>query len=95
MPSFRLHSALAEIPADQWNALAGAQPGVSHAFLTTLETSGCVAPRSGWAPRHAALWEGEHLIAAMPVRGATQPDVSSVARKAWDKPGWPPARAFH
>ena len=67
MPSFRLHPALAEIPADQWNALAGAQPGLSHAFLTTLETSGCVAPRTGWAPRHAALWEGERLIAAMPL----------------------------
>ncbi|WP_346286147.1 GNAT family N-acetyltransferase [Zoogloea sp.] len=63
---FRLHSALAEIPADQWDALTGDQPTLSHAYLSTLESSGCVSPRSGWTPRHAALWEGDQLLAALP-----------------------------
>ncbi len=67
MPSFRLHPAIADLPAGQWDALAGGQPGLSHAFLATLEASGCVAPRTGWEPRHAALWEGGQLVAAMPL----------------------------
>jgi hypothetical protein len=67
MPSFRLHPAIAEIPADQWDALTGGQPALAHAFLATLEASGCVAPASGWAPRHAALWNGDTLLAAMPL----------------------------
>jgi len=67
MPSFRLHPALAEIPAAQWDALADGQPCLSHAFLATLEGSGCVAPRTGWVPRHAALWDDGHLVAAMPL----------------------------
>ena len=64
---FRLHPAIAEIPADQWDALAGDQPCLSHAFLAALETSGCVAPGTGWVPQHAALWDGPRLLAAMPM----------------------------
>ncbi|WP_153161241.1 GNAT family N-acetyltransferase [Zoogloea sp. 1C4] len=64
---FRLHPAIAEIPADQWDALAGDQPCLSHAFLAALETSGCVAPGTGWVPQHAALWDGPRLLAAMPL----------------------------
>ena len=67
MPTFRLHPAVTEIPADQWDALASDQPSLSHAFLSALEESACVTPRSGWGPRHAALWEGERLLAAMPL----------------------------
>ena len=55
MLTFRLHAALAEIPAPQWDALAGQAP-LAHAQLAGLEASGCVAPRTGWTPRHAALW---------------------------------------
>jgi predicted N-acyltransferase len=40
---------------------------LSHAYLSALETSGCVSPRTGWTPRHAALWEGDTLLAAMPL----------------------------
>lgn len=66
MPTLRLHAALAEIPAPQWDALAGQTP-LAHALLAGLEASGCVAPRTGWTPRHAALWEGDTLVAAMPL----------------------------
>ena len=66
MPTLRLHAALAEIPAPQWDALAGQAP-LAHALLAGLEASGCVAPRTGWTPRHAALWEGDTLVAAMPL----------------------------
>ena len=67
MPRLHLHSAIDEIPAPAWDALAGDQPSLSHAYLSALETSGCVSPRTGWTPRHAALWEGDTLLAAMPL----------------------------
>ncbi len=39
------------LPADQWDALTdGANPFVSHAFLSLLEESGSVGGRSGWHP---------------------------------------------
>ncbi len=47
----RLADGVASIPADQWNACAGAgNPFVSHAFLTALEESGSVGRRTGWQP---------------------------------------------
>lgn len=44
----RIARAVGELPADQWDALAGANPFLSHAFLTALEDSGSVGPGSGW-----------------------------------------------
>ena len=44
----RVHHAVGEIPAAEWDALAGADnPFTSHAFLTLLEESGSVGGRSG------------------------------------------------
>lgn len=88
MPRFALHSALTEISADQWDALAGAQPTLSHAYLSTLESSGCVSPRSGWTPRHAALWDGETLLAALPLYLKTHSYGEYVFDWAW-------AEAYH
>jgi uncharacterized protein len=52
----RVHSAIAEIPAAQWDACAGdANPSVSHAFLNALEESGSASPRTGWTPQHLSL----------------------------------------
>lgn len=71
--TLRLHAALDEIPAADWDALAGGDgapaadhPFVSHAFLAGLEREGCVQPRHGWTPRHAALWRDGRLVAAAP-----------------------------
>lgn len=47
----RIADGVAAIPADQWDACAGAaNPFVGHAFLTALERSGSVGGRSGWQP---------------------------------------------
>lgn len=88
MPRFALHATLAEIPADQWDALAGPQPTLSHAYLSTLERSGCVSSRTGWTPRHAALWEGETLLAALPLYLKTHSYGEYVFDWAW-------AEAYH
>ncbi len=42
---------VAGVPADQWDACAGADnPFVSHAFLASLEESGSATARAGWQP---------------------------------------------
>ncbi|QDF96570.1 GNAT family N-acetyltransferase [Azoarcus sp. DD4] len=64
---FHLVSRLAEIPAAAWDRLAGSQVCLSHAYLDTLEQTGCVGGRTGWTPRHATLWRSGELVAAMPL----------------------------
>ncbi len=45
-----------EIPAHEWNALAGDQwPFLRHEFLATAESSGSVSPLTGWQPRHIVI----------------------------------------
>ncbi len=64
-----LHTAIAEIPAAEWDACAGSDnPFVSHAFLSTLEDSGSAGARTGWLPQHAALRdEAGELVAVAPM----------------------------
>ncbi|MEO8160746.1 MAG: GNAT family N-acetyltransferase [Arenimonas sp.] len=63
----RLLDPLAEVPAAAWDALHdGANPFLAHAFLSGLESTGCLRPGLGWQPRHAALYAGEQLVAAAP-----------------------------
>jgi predicted N-acyltransferase len=67
MPRARIHGALSEIPAAQWDALHdGRNPFVAHAFLDGMERHGVVDVRHGWTPRHLALWEDGELLAAAP-----------------------------
>ena len=61
--------AIREIPADAWDACAGADnPFVSYAFLEALEASGSATAENGWLPQHLAL-EDERgaLIGAVPL----------------------------
>jgi len=69
--SFTVHRAIAEIPAEEWDALSShereaASPFVRHAFLAALEESGSASARSGWSPCHLALRRGGALVAAAP-----------------------------
>src|SRR5580693_5992691 len=51
-----LHNTIAEVPAAEWDACAGADnPFVSHAFLSALEDSGSADQREGWLAQHAVL----------------------------------------
>lgn len=56
-----------EFGAAEWDALAGAQPFLGHAFLHALEETRCVSAETGWQPRHLGLWQGTRLVAAMPL----------------------------
>ena len=54
----RVLESLADVPADEWNRLAGrTNPFVRHEFLLALEASGCVSALSGWLPRHLAVYD--------------------------------------
>lgn len=62
------HSAIAEIPAEQWNRLVDPDtPFLRHEFLAALERHGCVGERFGWLPHHLALRDRDgRLLAVAP-----------------------------
>jgi predicted N-acyltransferase len=65
----RIIDRLGDIAPEAWNALpgVGGDPFMSWEFLDALETSGCVAPETGWAPRHVLAESGRRLVGAMPL----------------------------
>ncbi|KOF54357.1 hypothetical protein AD428_07470 [Achromobacter sp. DMS1] len=66
-PRLTLETDLRRIDARAWDALAGDQPFLKHAFLCALHDTGCASPRSGWSPHYLALWRGDTLAAACPL----------------------------
>lgn len=89
----RFTPSLASIEAAAWDALAGNQPFVRHAFLLALEESGCLGEGSGWQPLHATLWQGTRLLAAMPLYLKAHSWGEYVFDWAWanasERAGWP------
>ncbi len=65
-PALKIIGDLAEIPAAQWDALAGNDPFLSHAYLHALQESGCATAQFGWQARFITLWQGRRLLGAMP-----------------------------
>ena len=61
---------------EEWSQLAGASqsastisynPFISHDFLSIVEESGTVSPRTGWQPQHLRLEAGDGtLLGAAP-----------------------------
>lgn len=63
----RVLERISEVPAAQWNALAGSYPFLRHEFLSALERTGCASARTGWTPRHLVLLDAQGLAAAAPL----------------------------
>lgn len=72
----RVETTFADIAADDWGGLSGASradaqtpynPFISHAFLSSLEESGCAVAETGWLGQHLLL-EGDDgaLLGALP-----------------------------
>ncbi|WP_312409457.1 GNAT family N-acetyltransferase [Shinella sp.] len=72
----RVETTFADIAADDWDRLSGASrvdaqtpynPFISHAFLSSLEESGCAVAETGWLGQHLLL-EGDDgaLLGALP-----------------------------
>jgi uncharacterized protein len=88
MLSERILHSLKDIPPEDWDALAGPSPFLRHAFLHALEVTGCVSEDTGWGPRFVSLWNGQRLVAAMPLYLKTHSYGEFVFDWAW-------ARAYH
>ncbi|MFT5139136.1 MAG: putative N-acyltransferase [Lysobacterales bacterium] len=62
------HSSIAEIEPFIWDGLfASDNPFIQHAFLLTLEESGCVSDQSGWSPLHLLLLDDTQPVAVLPM----------------------------
>ncbi|MCX8958649.1 GNAT family N-acetyltransferase [Erwinia psidii] len=65
--SLTLLPQLTDLPASQWDALTpDDQPFLRHAFLSTLEESGCLSRETGWQPEHLLWIEDGNVHAALP-----------------------------
>ncbi len=64
---FSLIDDLSAIAPEAWQALAGEQPMLSHAFLHALHDSGCASEATGWAPRYLIMQRAGQLVGAMPL----------------------------
>lgn len=63
----KILESLADVPARQWDALAGDNPFLSHAFLRALQDSGCAVAATGWRARFLTHWQDGRLTGAMPL----------------------------
>jgi len=50
MPRTEFPACIADLDPAHWDTLAGDDPFLSHAFLSTLERTRCVGPGTGWHP---------------------------------------------
>ena len=66
-PTLKIIENLADIPATQWDALAGGDPFLSHAYLYALQESGCATAQFGWQAQFLTLWQDRRLVGAMPL----------------------------
>jgi predicted N-acyltransferase len=70
---YRTHivSSLAEVGQPEWDALLARQaqpnPFLSYAFLHALHESGSACTATGWTPQFIVLYQGERLVAALPL----------------------------
>jgi len=61
-------SNIGEIEFEAWQGLwQTSYPFVQYEFLRSLERSGCVSDASGWQPQYLVVFNGEQLVAAMPL----------------------------
>lgn len=76
---------LAAIAPAEWDACAGdANPFLSHAFLSALEDSGSVGPRTGWAVHHLiARDEAGALAGAVPLYAKSHSQGEYVFDHSW------------
>jgi uncharacterized protein len=66
-PALKIIEILADISAAQWDALAGTDPFLSHAYLYALQESGCATAQFGWQAQFLTLWQDGQLLGAMPL----------------------------
>lgn len=80
----KVASGVAGLNAIAWDRLAGADPFVSHAFLSALEDSGSVGPGTGWTAAPILIEDdASHLLAAAPAYLKTHSQGEYVFDHGW------------
>ena len=74
---------LADVPASEWQALAGPHPFVSHASLQLWQDTGCVGPHQGWHPHYLLLRREGALVGAAPCFAKTHSRGEFVFDQGW------------
>lgn len=65
--TLEITDSIQQVDANDWNALVGNMPLLSHAFLCALEDSRSVGKGTGWLPCPMLMHEAGKLIGAMPL----------------------------
>jgi predicted N-acyltransferase len=86
-------SSIADFGAEEWSRLRGTcrdgdavpyNPFISHAFLSSLEESGCVSPRTGWQPHYLRLETADgRLLGAVPCYAKSHSQGEYVFDQGW------------
>lgn len=76
-------STLAEIPAAEWNRLAGENPSLSHEYFFALEQTGCASVETGWQMCFLAAFDGRMLVGALPLYFKSHSYGEFVFDQAW------------
>lgn len=64
----QVHRSIDDISPAEWDALAGDDPFLRHAFLAAMEHSGSACPETGWLPLHLACRDDhDKLVGALPL----------------------------
>ena len=65
--TLEITDSIQQVDANDWHALVGDMPLLSHAFLTALEDSKSVGKGTGWQPYPLLVHEAGKLVGAMPL----------------------------
>ena len=87
----KLHSAMAEIPAVEWDVLAAPEhpgarpidPFTTHRFLSALDASGSTGKGTGWQARPLVLCEAGQVVAATPLYVKTNSQGEYIFDHGW------------
>ena len=80
----RVAPGVGSLDAAAWDALAGGNPFMSHAFLSALEDSGSVGEGTGWQPRPLVLEDATgRLLGALPAYGKSHSQGEYVFDHGW------------
>jgi predicted N-acyltransferase len=80
----RIARGVTDLPADQWDRLAGTgDPFLAHAFLSLLERSGSVGDSTGWTPLPVLVEREGRVTAAAPAYLKTHSQGEYVFDHGW------------
>lgn len=87
--TIRTLESVAEIPAEQWDALVGHEsPFLSHAFLSLLDRTACTGEHAGWYPLILAAYRAqdtahEEVVGATPMYVKTNSEGEFIFDWSW------------